>query len=99
MQAQNMEKTYIHASYINVSLTIDDVWSCTQCSVDSLHVHVQGYKRKHAFIIAQAPMENTVEDFWRMVYERDCAVIVMLSGMEELGEVSVVCLCSEGHVG
>lgn len=48
---------------------------------------LQGYKQKNAFIIAQAPMENTTEDFWRMVYERDCAVIVMLSGVEELEEV------------
>ena len=35
-------------------------------------------------------MENTTEDFWRMVYERDCAVIVMLSGLDEMEEVNII---------
>lgn len=50
-------------------------------------LYIQGYKQKNAFIITQAPLESTMEDFWRMVYETDCAVIIMLSGLEELGEV------------
>ena len=34
-------------------------------------------------------MEETCRDFWKMVYERECGVIVMLSGLVEEGEVSV----------
>ena len=45
----------------------------------------QGYKQKKGFIIAQNPMENTVRDFVKMIYERECGVVVMLCGCEEGG--------------
>ena len=32
-------------------------------------------------------MENTCRDFWKMVYERDCSSIVMLSGIIENEQV------------
>ena len=44
---------------------------------------LQGYRQKRVFIIAQAPLEETCRDFWKMVYERECGVIVMLSGLVE----------------
>ena len=47
----------------------------------------QGYKQRRGFIIAQAPMKSTCRDFWKMVYERECGVIVMLSDLVENGEV------------
>ena len=47
----------------------------------------QGYKQQRGFIIAQAPMKSTCRDFWKMVYERECGVIVMLSDLVENGEV------------
>ena len=53
----------------------------------SLGVSVQGYKQRKGFIIAQAPMKSTCQDFWKMVYERECGVIVMLSDLVENGEV------------
>ena len=49
---------------------------------------LQGYKQKKAYIIAQGPLENTCRDFWKMIYERDCCAIVMLSGVAEGGQVS-----------
>ena len=63
--------------------------------VTSTHVHthtslcisVQGYKHRRGFIIAQASMKSTCRDFWKMVYERECGVIVMLSDLVENGEV------------
>ena len=48
---------------------------------------MQGYKQKRGFIIAQAPIKSTCRDFWKMVYERECGVIVMLSDLVENGEV------------
>ena len=47
------------------------------------------YRQKHAFIISQGPMEKTCRDFWKMVYERECGVIVMLSGLVEGGRVRI----------
>ena len=53
----------------------------------SLHIHNQGYKQYKGFIIAQAPMQFTCRDFWKMVYERECGVVVMLSDLVENGKV------------
>ena len=48
--------------------------------------YMQGYKQKKAFIIAQGPMESTVRNFWKMIYDRKSAVIVMLSDLVEGGQ-------------
>ena len=55
----------------------------------NFYVRMQGYKQKRGFIVAQAPMSNTAGDFWKMVYEREVAVIVMLSEFNEDGKVNV----------
>jgi len=39
--------------------------------------------KKHVFICAQGPLENTVDDFWRMVVQYDIYVIVMLTKLFE----------------
>ncbi|XP_065904666.1 receptor-type tyrosine-protein phosphatase alpha-like isoform X2 [Dysidea avara] len=43
---------------------------------------VDDYKQCNAFIATQCPMENTTNDFWRMMWESQSAVIVMLSNPE-----------------
>ena len=45
----------------------------------------KGYKQKKGFIIAQSPMDNTARDFVKMLYERECGVVVMLCGCQEGG--------------
>ena len=45
----------------------------------------QGYKLRKGFIIAQSPMATTVKDFVKMLYERECGVVVMFCGCEEGG--------------
>jgi protein tyrosine phosphatase len=45
------------------------------------------HRQKEAFIIAQAPLEQTCRDFWKMVHERECGAIVMLSEQVENGRV------------
>ncbi|GFR11554.1 tyrosine-protein phosphatase 69D [Trichonephila clavata] len=47
---------------------------------------VEGYREKKLYICAQAPLKNTVCDFWRMVWQQGVSVIVMLTGLEENGE-------------
>lgn len=48
---------------------------------------LQGYKHRRNFIATQAPLENTVNDFWRMAWEQKSRVIVMLCNLEENEEV------------
>ena len=50
-----------------------------------MDLHLQSYKQKKGFIIAQSPMATTVRDFVKMLYERECGVVVMLGGCEEGG--------------
>lgn len=42
-------------------------------------------EEKKAYIATQAPLECTVADFWRMVWEQQGRVIVMLTDMDERG--------------
>lgn len=44
---------------------------------------VLGYKERKKFICAQGPMDSTVNDFWRMIWEQHLEIIVMLTNLEE----------------
>ena len=33
-------------------------------------------------------MQSTVRNFWKMIYDRKCAVVVMVSGLVEQGQES-----------
>lgn len=44
---------------------------------------VIGYKERKKFICAQGPMESTVQDFWRMIWEQHLEIMVMLTNLEE----------------
>ncbi|XP_078037506.1 uncharacterized protein LOC144470354 isoform X2 [Augochlora pura] len=48
--------------------------------------YVRGPKNAMRYYIAcQAPMETTVTDFWRMIWEQQCKVIIMLTDLVENG--------------
>ncbi|ETN59910.1 protein tyrosine phosphatase 69d, drome [Anopheles darlingi] len=44
---------------------------------------VIGYKERKKFICAQGPMDATINDFWRMIWEQHLEIIVMLTNLEE----------------
>ncbi|XP_022101630.1 receptor-type tyrosine-protein phosphatase F-like isoform X2 [Acanthaster planci] len=43
---------------------------------------IDAYKRKDGFLATQSPLPNTVVDFWRMVYDYNARVIVMLNQID-----------------
>ncbi|KAJ8019309.1 Receptor-type tyrosine-protein phosphatase alpha [Holothuria leucospilota] len=43
---------------------------------------VTSYRKKDAFIATQSPLPNSVEDFWRLVYDWKCPLIVMLNQLD-----------------
>ncbi|CAH8605552.1 unnamed protein product [Schistosoma guineensis] len=47
---------------------------------------IDGYLKKNAYIACQGPMISTVEDFWRMVWEKHSCLIVMLCSVKESGK-------------
>ncbi|KAL3867989.1 hypothetical protein ACJMK2_040830, partial [Sinanodonta woodiana] len=49
-------------------------------------VFLPAYKENNIFIITQTPLENTIVDFWRMVYQFEVGSIVMLNTLSEMKE-------------
>ncbi|XP_076081167.1 receptor-type tyrosine-protein phosphatase epsilon-like [Mytilus galloprovincialis] len=47
---------------------------------------ILGYAQVRKYIAAQGPLDKTVDDFWRMVWQFDCGKIVMLTNVFENGK-------------
>jgi len=50
---------------------------------------LQGYRYKKAYIATQGPLAETTEDFWRMLWENNSTIVVMLTKLREMGRVSI----------
>uniref|UniRef100_A0A0C9S1P6 protein-tyrosine-phosphatase n=1 Tax=Fopius arisanus TaxID=64838 RepID=A0A0C9S1P6_9HYME len=48
--------------------------------------YVRGYKKNKAYIATQGPKSNTLDDFWRMVWQERVQVICMLANVMEGGK-------------
>lgn len=53
----------------------------------------QGYKQRNAYIATQGPLVNTVNDFWRMMWEFKSKTLVTLCQLSEGGEESYYPFC------
>lgn len=59
-------------------------------NINYLLYEFQGPKNTKGYYIAcQGPMQNTIDDFWRMVWEQQSKVILMITQLFENGIVSL----------
>ncbi|XP_052791575.1 receptor-type tyrosine-protein phosphatase kappa-like [Mya arenaria] len=49
--------------------------------------YISGYNKPHMYIAAQGPTEEFVSDFWRMIWQKQCRKIVMLTRLVEHNKV------------
>lgn len=48
--------------------------------------HVDGFKHPKKYIVTQAPLKETISDWWKMIWEQKCELIVMLCNLVENGK-------------
>ena len=49
--------------------------------------YCDGYRKANAYIATQGPLQETIADFWRMVWEQRSSTIVMLTRLEERSRI------------
>lgn len=82
---KNRYKTILPNTHSRVILKSEDEEDFLSTYINANYL--KGYDgEEQAYIATQGPTVNTVGDFWRMVWQEKCPIIVMITNLEEKNE-------------
>lgn len=82
---KNRYKTILPNTHSRVILKSEDEEDFLSTYINANYL--KGYDgEEQAYIATQGPTVNTVGDFWRMVWQERCPIIVMITNLEEKNE-------------
>ena len=50
-------------------------------------IYFQSWNGRKTFIASQAPLDSTIVDFWRMVWEQESYLVIMVANLMEKNRV------------
>nr|XP_033784716.1 tyrosine-protein phosphatase non-receptor type 5 isoform X2 [Geotrypetes seraphini] len=82
---KNRYKTILPNPHSRVCLTSPDEDDPLSSYINANYIRGYGEEEK-VYIATQGPTVNTVSDFWRMVWQQQSPIIVMITNVEEVNE-------------
>ncbi|XP_061165545.1 receptor-type tyrosine-protein phosphatase T-like [Saccostrea echinata] len=70
----------------------------TETGTDYINAnYIEGAERDHEYIASQGPKQNTVGDFWTMIWQENVSAIVMLTNLKERNKIKCTQYWPDGN--